>query len=320
MECNPLTDATSSDTADVFDSLASLPETSATTMVEGVTAIQSEASPAGSPSPPEPVVTANGLVEESPTQNPARPTRRALLKDSLIIAAGTLVIGDRLQLALRPNKATVKPAVAAIVLPSPKIESTASIDKLPSLALVLPLVDFSLANISARHLPNAARAYRYGIHTGFDLYTNFGSPVLAVAEGTVIRADHSFTEMPAALYAQLLSTCKTLRNTPPEILDRLRGRSLYVDRGITDGWRMVAIYAHLHSITVEAGQTVKRGQIIATVGNTGTQASVHGSRAGAHLHLELRFQRAGQPERFWGEGLTELEIRKALGEVFHATT
>jgi murein DD-endopeptidase MepM/ murein hydrolase activator NlpD len=48
------------------------------------------------------------------------------------------------------------------------------------------------------------------------------------------------------------------------------------------------MYAHLNSIDVQAGQFVKRGQRIGTVGNADGMYSVASGAAGAHLHWEVR--------------------------------
>jgi hypothetical protein len=50
-----------------------------------------------------------------------------------------------------------------------------------------------------------------------------------------------------------------------------------------DGSNYYSLYAHLSSIAVEPGETVKRGQRIAVMGYTGTGIN----RERAHLHLEL---------------------------------
>jgi murein DD-endopeptidase MepM/ murein hydrolase activator NlpD len=241
------------------------------------------------------------------------PARRRFLRYAFPLTYGTLITLDRLDfISNRPT--------APLPGPPPLSESQESHGKiLPSLSKInlgQPLVGTKIEAIPSNWLPGAKRAYRSGIHEGADLFTTFGMPVLAIADGKVIRSDREFVEMPAALHSHLLAVCKTLRCTPPEILDRLRGRCLYVDHGITAGSRLVAIYAHLNSIAVEAGQSVKRGQMIATVGNSGTSAGVLGSREDAHLHLELRLQCSGQPETFFGAGMTETEIRQMLKEVF----
>ncbi len=48
------------------------------------------------------------------------------------------------------------------------------------------------------------------------------------------------------------------------------------------------MYAQLNSIEVKAGDFVKRGQKIGTVGNAGGMYSVPSGAAGAHLHWEVR--------------------------------
>lgn len=88
-----------------------------------------------------------------------------------------------------------------------------------------------------------------GNHTGLDLAAPTGTPVVAAAAGTVVRAGD------AGGYGQLI----VLRHA--------------------DGSE--TRYAHLSAIGVEVGAQVARGQPIGAVGSTGRST-------GPHLHFELR--------------------------------
>jgi murein DD-endopeptidase MepM/ murein hydrolase activator NlpD len=109
-----------------------------------------------------------------------------------------------------------------------------------------------------------------------------------------------------------------LQTTPPDILDHLRGRVVEIDHGMRRGVRWRSVYGHLSRVLVNPGQRLNQGERVALVGNTGTTAGVKGSRDDAHLHLEIRYQRAGLHEHYIGEGLTERQIRRLLEEMFHA--
>jgi len=87
-------------------------------------------------------------------------------------------------------------------------------------------------------------------HTGRDYPVNEGSPIKAIADGTVMLADEHF----------------------------LTGNSVYIDHG--DG--MVSASFHMSAIAVQAGDQVKRGDVIGKVGATGRAS-------GAHLHLGIRW-------------------------------
>jgi len=88
-----------------------------------------------------------------------------------------------------------------------------------------------------------------GKHTGVDFAVPIGTPVLAVADGTITTATWG------------------------------KAYGIQVVQRVAQGW---VIYAHLNAKRVKPGQTVKAGQLIGESGNSGTNTT------GAHLHLELR--------------------------------
>lgn len=97
--------------------------------------------------------------------------------------------------------------------------------------------------------------YRWGrFHKGLDIAAPAGAPVLACAEGRVI-----FT-----------GSRKRFRRYGNTVL-------------IHHGNGVYTYYAHLDEITVKKNHKVRRGQRIATVGNTGRST-------GPHLHLEVRVE------------------------------
>ena len=88
-----------------------------------------------------------------------------------------------------------------------------------------------------------------GYHTGLDIATDTGTPIYAVASGTVIEAGYQ------GGYGNLV------------IIDHGNGVQTY--------------YAHCSKIYVSVGDTVKTGDTISLVGSTGNST-------GPHLHLEVR--------------------------------
>ncbi|GAA5114389.1 M23 family metallopeptidase [Haloechinothrix salitolerans] len=85
-------------------------------------------------------------------------------------------------------------------------------------------------------------------HTGIDIANDIGTPIVAVADGTVIEAG------PAS------------------------GFGLWVKVRHDDG--TVTVYGHMNRITAWTGQRVRAGQRIATIGNRGYST-------GPHLHFEV---------------------------------
>lgn len=88
------------------------------------------------------------------------------------------------------------------------------------------------------------------MHTGVDLSADRGTPVYAVGDGIVVRADNT-----ASGYGNCIR--------------------------INHGYSYMTFYAHLSKILVVPGQKVRRGQLIGLVGSTGRST-------GPHLHYEVR--------------------------------
>ncbi|WP_097868699.1 M23 family metallopeptidase [Streptomyces sp. rh34] len=108
----------------------------------------------------------------------------------------------------------------------------------------------------------------------------FGSPLLAVADATVVKAsdgqrDHlSRNSLPALAYLMLIEgTVRSILG-----VHRVIGNHVVLDLG--DG--TYAVYAHVRrgSLRVEAGDTVRAGQRIARCGNSGNTTE-------PHLHFQL---------------------------------
>jgi murein DD-endopeptidase MepM/ murein hydrolase activator NlpD len=86
-------------------------------------------------------------------------------------------------------------------------------------------------------------------HNGLDISSAKGTPIVAPADGTVIKRGY----------------------------DKYLGKFLKIDHGR----KIVTTYGHLSAYSVSPGQKVKRGDIIAFMGNTGLST-------GHHLHYMIK--------------------------------
>ena len=97
------------------------------------------------------------------------------------------------------------------------------------------------------------------LHQGWDIAAFTGSPVYAIADGKVeFVRDHKNNDLGKHICLRFTHQGKTL----------------------------FALYAHLNTFEVAAGQEVKEGQRLGTVGQTGNARRQH--HAEAHLHFEIR--------------------------------
>lgn len=148
-------------------------------------------------------------------------------------------------------------------------------------------------------LPGAPREYRNGRHQGVDIYSPYGTPVLAAKDGRVLLANTKQADVPSQYRQTLLQISKQLFETPPEILELLHGKRVILDHGSTNGRWVVTVYSHLSRIKegLSVGDLVGQGTVIGFVGNSGTSQA--GTGEGAHLHFEIRVN-----GHYLGEGMT----------------
>ncbi|WP_211665534.1 M23 family metallopeptidase [Leucothrix arctica] len=111
---------------------------------------------------------------------------------------------------------------------------------------------------------------RGGTHNGVDIFAAIGSPIIAAADGVVIKAK----------------------------VDKCWGPSMLVSHGLDKtGRRIYALYGHVKNFKVRVGQKVKRGQQIAEMGNdifTSCGAGFH------HLHFQISYSPKSIPLFGWG--------------------
>src|SRR3989344_174051 len=108
--------------------------------------------------------------------------------------------------------------------------------------------------------------FNYGMHAGLDIPAPDGTPILAIADGTVVAKKEE---------------------TP----DGIGGIGIIVQHAPTDTGYSVWLYTrykHLKEMpALDIGQRVKLGQKIADTGTSGTAGRYYGSGGHSHLHLDL---------------------------------
>ena len=113
------------------------------------------------------------------------------------------------------------------------------------------------------------------MHQGMDFSAPRNSPVYAASNGKIVRADSRSSGY---------------------------GKHIRIDHG----YGFVTLYAHLNAYNVKRGQTVKKGDIIGFVGNTGRSK-------GLHLHYEvIKDGKRVNPVNYFYGNLTPDEFDEVL--------
>lgn len=129
--------------------------------------------------------------------------------------------------------------------------------RLASTPTIWPTMGWVSSPFSYRVDPfTGKKAFHYGI----DIATNFGNPIVATADGVVLKLGN----------------------------DKMSGRYIVINHG----GGLTTHYLHLSKFLVKAGQKVKRGDVIGLVGKSG-------KALGPHLHYEVRLNnRPVNPYRY----------------------
>lgn len=121
---------------------------------------------------------------------------------------------------------------------------------------------------------------RYIMHKGIDLACDVGDPVYATGDGVVEKAQRSG-------------------------FNGGFGHQVLLDHGFGYKTR----YAHMERVDVAVGDTVRRGDPIGTVGNTGRSS-------GPHLHYEVIYKgRPVNPINYFDRNITEAEYERLMAQM-----
>lgn len=147
--------------------------------------------------------------------------------------------------------------------------------------------------LGANIIPGAGRPYRMdttdGIHHGWDIYADIGTPVAAIDDGYILRKVSAFDESDFAHIdrSQPLTPEKQAMN-----LDIFRGNQVWL---LTDRWEVV-FYSHLNTLTDwEVGSRVSRWDILGSVGVSGVPEKDYPH---SHLHFEIQTPNLASLPRF----------------------
>lgn len=117
-----------------------------------------------------------------------------------------------------------------------------------------PLDNIKINQLFGKATGAAARLYASGSHSGVDFFALIGTPVYAMAEGTVDGVGNTDIECPKASFGK------------------------YVFIRYKNG--LASAYGHLSEYIVSKGQSVHKGELVGYTGNTG-------HTTGPHLHVSV---------------------------------
>ncbi len=127
-----------------------------------------------------------------------------------------------------------------------------NLEALRDIPSVLPIESFPLGNTGASLGRKVHPFYKTMVfHPGLDLAAHAGTEVIATADGVVKSIERA---------------------------TKLEGTKIVINHG--NGY--TTVYSHLSDVLVRSGRSVKRGDVIARVGNTGVSFA-------PHLHYEVRW-------------------------------
>ncbi len=168
--------------------------------------------------------------------------------------------------------------------PEPQPEEEAPVVDNPD-CFSLPLTDYRITfGFLAQYSGEMATSLGQ-YHPGEDLGVPKGTPLFAIADGTVLEATRML--LVGGGYSSY-------------------GNVIYLEHQLSNGTKVWSLHAHLDAYEVNKGEKVSRGQRIGRTGCSGALTS--GCSFAEHLHFEVRtqYQTAGA----WTKGWDAAKIRQ----------
>jgi len=213
------------------------------------------------------------------------------------------------EIATATSTFTITPTLRPSATPYPSLTPTNAGDPTQSLNNLIGFVASPLQGIPVSELPEIITqpfilppegedSGHHGVDFAFwkrgDLASIEGLPILSVFPGKVISA-YSKIRTP---YGYMVIVETPLKNLPTEIVEAIKipptsstpssaSNRLTCPSGFADWWSttsksLYVLYGHMAEIpSVSLGQTVKIGDVLGVVGNTGASSN-------PHLHFEMR--------------------------------
>lgn len=196
------------------------------------------------------ILLAYGLDVDRRAASRGRATQVLPAPDS--IYSGTIEQGNRLQARIAERM-----TVLSYFLRQVRAFEQEHKDQARSTPSVCPIQGGDFVLISPYGRRRSPYTKEFELHTGLDLAAPVGKPVVSPADGVVVFA--GVYPMGRSLHWWRFGNLVMVRNG--------------------DGF--VTLFGHCQEIRVRAGQKVKQGDVLATVGNTGWSTS-------PHVHYEVR--------------------------------
>ncbi|WP_214700414.1 MULTISPECIES: M23 family metallopeptidase [unclassified Exiguobacterium] len=123
----------------------------------------------------------------------------------------------------------------------------------------------------------ASGQFGYTFHNGLDIAAKTGTPIYAAEAGTVTKVSSSGPY----------------------------GNHIQIEHNV-DGQKWTTVYAHMHKVDVKKGQTVRQGEPIGQLGNTGNSS-------GSHLHFEIHKGDYNFSATSAGNAVNPMKVAERLG-------
>ncbi len=123
----------------------------------------------------------------------------------------------------------------------------------------------------------ASGQFGYTFHNGLDIAAKTGTAIYAAEAGTVTKVSSSGPY----------------------------GNHIQIEHNV-DGQKWTTVYAHMHKVDVKKGQTVRQGEPIGQLGNTGNSS-------GSHLHFEIHKGDYNFSATSAGNAVNPMKVAERLG-------